>query len=285
MDDDVGLAEAAVAISYLEAMRGHVAEAQVWASNALRYALAAGRPREAAQAAGDLLINSAAGPLPFDRFAATARELVATGEPISGSTGHALMAVAALAAGDAQGFHEHEGRWREVLDGQGLAWLTATHGLSIAYVEISVGKAEAAEGRLREAREFLAAIGNIWWLDIADGFLCEAVGAQDRPREFLRLADDLEAFPDREGLIRRQLVLARAHLLRGSAPEAEAAAKRALKLGEPTDIVPEHANALLMLADVLDARGLGEDAATARGEAIAKLRAKGNLAAVARLGG
>ena len=52
---------------------------------------------------------------------------------------------------------------------------------------------------------------------------------------------------------------------------------------EPTDHVTDHANALLMLADVLDVRDLGEHAAAARREAIAKLRAKGNLAAVARL--
>ena len=228
------------------------------------------------------------GPLPFDRFAATARELLSTGEPISGSTGHALMAVAALAAGDDPGFHEHEGRWRDVLDRHGLAWLAAAHGLSIADVEISVGKAEAAERRLREAREFLAAIGNLWWVDLVDGYLCEAVGAQDRPREFLRLADAFAAsvqMTDRQNLVKRQLVLARAHLLRGSAVEAEVAARRALKLVEPTDLVPDHVNVLLMLADVLDARDLGGAAADARREAIAKLRAKGNLAAVAHLGG
>jgi hypothetical protein len=268
-------------------MRRHVAEAQAWASKALRHALAAGRTREATQAAGDLIAHTIEGPLPFDRFAATAQELLSTGEPISGSVGLALMAVAALAAGDDPGFHEHEGRWRDVIDRHGLAWLAAVHGLSIAYVEISVGKAEAAEGRLREAREFLAPIGNTWWVDLADGYLCEAVGAQDRPREFLRLADAFATsvqMTDRETLIRRQLLLARSHLLRGSAPEAEAAARRALKLVEPTDDLPEHAKALLMLAEVLDERDLGDDAAVARGDAIAKLRAKGNLAAVARLG-
>ena len=79
------------------------------------------------------------------------------------------------------------------------------------------------------------------------------------------------------------MLLARAHLIRGSAVEAEAAARRALKLLESTDLVATHADALLMLADVLDARDLGEDAAAARGEAIAILRAKGNLAAIAHL--
>ena len=122
---------------------------------------------------------------------------------------------------------------------------------------------------------------------MADGFLCEAVGAQDRPREFLRLADAFAAsvqMTDRATLIRRQLLLARAHLLRGSAPEAEAAARRALKLVEPTDMVLDHASALLMLADALNERGLRDDAAAARIDAVAKLRAKGNRAAVARLG-
>ena len=288
LGDDVGLAEASLAIDYIESMRGRCAEATLWVSKSLRHALVAGRPREATQAAGDLFVSVVEGPLPFDRFAATALELLSTGEPISGSIGHALMAVAALAARDDPGFHEHEGRWRDVLDRNGLAWLAATHGLAIAFVEISVGKAEAAERRLREAREFLTAIGNIWWVDLVDGCLCEAVGAQDRPREFLRLADAFATsvqMTDRATLIRRQLVLARAHLFRGSAPEAEAAARRALKLVEPTDAVTDHANALLMLAEVLDARDLGDDAAVARSDAIVKLRAKGNLAAIANLGG
>ena len=287
LDDDVGLAEAALAISYLEETRGRIAEARLWVSSAFRQALAAGHPRVATQAAGDLVGLSIVGPLPFDRFAADAEELLSLGEPISGSVAHALMAAAALAVGDDLGFHEHEERWEDVLDRHGLAWLAATHGLWIAFVEISVGKVEAAERRLRDAREFLAAIGNIWWVALVDEFLCEAVRAQDRPREFLRLADAFEAsvpLTDRGTLIRRQLLLARTHLLRGSTVDAETAARHALKLVEPTDHVTDHANALLMLADVLDGRDLGEHAAAARREAIAKLRAKGNLAAVARLG-
>jgi class 3 adenylate cyclase/tetratricopeptide (TPR) repeat protein len=288
LDDDVGLAEAALAISYLEETRGRIAEARMWVSNAFRHALAARHPREATQAAGDLLGQAIMGPLPFDRFAADAEELLSLGEPISGGVGHALLAVAALATGDDPGFHEHEERWRDVLDRNGLPWFAATHGLWIASVEISVGKAEAAERRLREAREFLAAIGNIWQVDLVDSYLCEAVGTQDRPREFLRLTDAFTAsvqMTDRHTLIRGQLVLARAHLLRGSVVEGEAAARRALKLVVPTDFVPNHANALLMLADALDARDLGDDAAAARSEAVTKLRAKRNLAAIAQLGG
>jgi hypothetical protein len=47
--------------------------------------------------------------------------------------------------------------------------------------------------------------------------------------------------------------------------------------------MPKQATALLMLAEILDARDQRDDAAVARGQAIAKLQAKGNLAAVAHL--
>ena len=286
LDDGVGLAEAAIAVDNLAFRRGRLDEARLWASEALRHALAAGRPREATQAAGDLPGLTIVGPLPFDEFAATAGELLSRGEPLSSSVGHALLAAAALAAGDVPAFHEHEGRWRDLLDRHGLAWIAAAHGMELSFVEISVGRAEAAEIRLREAREFFAATGNLWYTSVADEFLCEAVAAQDRPVEFLRLADAFAAtvlVADPQNLIKRQLVLARAHLLRGSAVEAESAARRALKLLKSTDLVADHANALLVLADVLDARDLADDAATARSDAIAKLRAKGNLAAIAHL--
>jgi tetratricopeptide (TPR) repeat protein len=236
--DDDGLAETAIALDNLGYMRGRMAEATLWTSKALRHALAAGRPREATQAAGDMVGIMIVGPLPFDRFAATARELLSSDEPMSNASGYALMAVAALAAGDDGGFDEHEGRWRDLLDRHGLAWLAAAHGMEIAFVETSVGRAEAAERRIRDAREFFAAIGNLLYTSVADEFLCEAVAAQDRPREFLRLADAFGAtvpIADRQNLIKRQLVLARTHLLRGSAPEAEAAAGgRSSSWSQPT---------------------------------------------------
>ena len=289
LDDDVGLAEAAIALEYLEFMRGRVATALEWTYRALKHGLAAGRFREAAQAAADVVGHSAIGPLPFGRFAETAAErLFPLGEPISGSAGHALMAMGSLAAGDETGFRAHERRWSEVIGRQGLSWLGATHALEIAGVERWVGNLEGAERRLREARDVLVALGDIWWVSALDASLCAAVGDQDRPQEFLQLFDQFDAaahVPDRETLIRRGLLRSRALLLRGSPADAEVAVRRGLELAETTDLVPDHADALLTLADVLDARGLGEEAAAARGEAVARLRAKGNLAAVARLEG
>jgi hypothetical protein len=290
LGDDIGLAEAAIAIEYLEFMRGCAAKQHEWTFRALRHALAAGRLRESAQAAADNVFSAVMGPLPFGRFAEAAEgRLFPFDEPISTSAGHALMAIGSLAAGDEAGFLEHERCWRDVLGRHGLSWLGATHALVIANVEIWVGKPEEGERRLREARDVLAAVGDIWWVSTLDSSLCAAVGAQGQQQEFLRLVDALEAsasVSDRQVLIRRALLRSRALLLRGSAAaDAEIAARRGLELAESTDLAHDHADALLTLADVLDARGLGEGAVTARGEAAERLRAKGNLAAVARLGG
>jgi class 3 adenylate cyclase len=287
-DDQIGMAEAATVVINLEYVRAHCDEAQRWATRAMFRALAAGRPREATQAAGDLVGMALVGPVPFTRFAGDAEELLTAHDPISDSPGHALMASAALAAGDEAGFREHEERWRDVVDRHGLAWLAAAHGMEIAFVELWAGRAEAAERRLRGAQQFFTQIANVWYMSVADAYLCEAMYAQDRPREFLRLADAFAAsslMTDRHNLVKRQVMLARAHLLRGSAVEAEAAARRALKLLEPTDLVPDRVDALLVLAGALEARGMGDEAAIARLEAIKKLRAKGNLAAIAQLGG
>ena len=60
MGDDVGLAEAAIAIEYLEWMLGRVAEAYAWTFRGLEHGLSAKRTREAAQAAADLVWSAVA---------------------------------------------------------------------------------------------------------------------------------------------------------------------------------------------------------------------------------
>jgi hypothetical protein len=287
--DQVGLAEAAIALEYLEFVRGRAARSLEWSLLALRHGLAARHPREAAQAAADAVFFAVIGPLPFHRFADTAEaSLFPLDGPISASAGYALVALGALGAGDGAAYRHHERRWREIVDRNGLTWLGAAHALAIANAEIWAGDAEGTERRLHQARGVLAALGDIWWIATLDSSLCMAVAAQDRPREFLRLADAFEAtapVPDRQILIRRNLVRARALQARGSAADAEVAAKRALELVEATDLTLDHADALLTLADVLGARGLRADAAIVRSDALGVLDAKGYRAAVARLGG
>jgi len=287
LGDQAGLAEAAIALDYLETMRGHLARAGEWALRALRYGLATGRIREATQGAADSVGFGVNGPSPFPRVAAMARdELLTLGGPMAESGGHALLAAASLAAGEGARSLEHERRWHEIIDRSGLGWLGATQAIPFAIVETWCGKAEAAERRLREAREVLVALGDVWWVETLDGELCDAVGAQDRPQEFLRLVDTFDAsisVPDAGVQARRSLLRSRASLLRGAAADAEAAARHGLEVAATTDNVLYQAGASAMLADVLDVRGLAAEAAAARAVAIERLRAKGHPAAVPRL--
>jgi tetratricopeptide (TPR) repeat protein len=289
MGDDVGLAEAAIAMEYLEFLRGRAAEAHAWTFRALEHGFASGRPREATQGAADLVGYAVMGPLPFDRFHATAASIPGPdGSPIRASTSLALMAVAALATGDDAGFRELEARWRDVIDRHGLSWLGATHAIQIGLVETSAGRPIEGELRLREARDTLAAFGDIWWVDTIDCYLCLALSAQDRTRDFLRLAEALDSvvtIPDPGALILRSVARSRTHLLRGSAADAEAAARRAVELADATDLLPYSAEALLALADVLIARGRADEATHVRGKAVDLLRAKGNLSAARVAGG
>ena len=43
--------------------------------------------------------------------------------------------------------------------------------MEIALVELWAGRAEAAERRLREARQFFVPIGNVWYMSAADQYL------------------------------------------------------------------------------------------------------------------
>ncbi len=287
LGDDVGLAEAAITLDYLETMRGRMARAGEWALRALQHGLATGRIREATQGAADSVVFAVLGPTPFPSVAVMAEDqLLTLGGPMAESAGHALLAAASLAAGDSARALEHERRWHEIIEHNGLGWLGATQAIPFAIVETWCGDAEAAEHRLREAREVLVALGDIWWVETLDGELCDAVGAQDQPQEFLRLVDAFDvsiSVPDQGVQARRSVLRSRALLLRGAAADAEVAARRGVELAATTDNVLDQANGSTVLADVLDARGLAAEAAEARAVAIELLRAKGHLAAVARL--
>jgi hypothetical protein len=191
--------------------------------------------------------------------------------------------MAALGAGDDDAFDRQERAWREVLERHGLSWLAAAQALVMAAIETWTGRAEVAEQRLREAREVLSAAGDVWWLGTIDALLCRALATQGRQREFLTHADAFEALdlvPDIDTLVRRPLLRARALLMRGSTADAEDAARRALAAAEGSDLVLSNAEAHLMLADVLEARGREQDAATAREHGVALLEAKRFTAAL-----
>jgi len=285
--DDVGAAVAAAVVAWLEHAGESRARVHSWILRALRLALAAGLVMQTSEAAANFVASACAGPLPYGKFPAAAAELASLSvDPICQCSSHALLTVAALASGQEAAASEHERRFRQVVGRHGLTGLGAQVLPMIAEAEVWAGAPEVGERRLREAREVLASGGDNWSMSWVDGLMCSAVWAQDRAREFLRLADAFEAsafVADRAIRIRRQTIRARAQLLRGRTHEAEISARRGVEVAAGTDLLEEHAQALLALAEVLQVRGRGEESAAVRCQAIDKLAAKGNLAAVALL--
>lgn len=280
MGDDGGFAEAAVANEYLEWALGRVNEGYAWTRQAITHALLARQARETAQAAADCVYFLVVGPLPFQEFDEISSSLLLDkDDPIVASSGAALQAIAAIAARDAEGAETHQARWRQCIELHGLSWLAALHDSAIAQVELSMGLFEPAEQRLRNAQATLDDLGDVWWCETVEVLLCLAVAAQDRRREFLRLADALEqhpnSVPDRQSLVRAGIIRAQAQSLRGASSDAESTIRRTVELVQGTDLVLDHAMALTTLSDVLLVRNRAADAEEARGRATELLDAKG----------
>ena len=285
--DDVGLAEASIAIEYLEFMRGRLSASHVWTVRGFRHGLASGRLREAAQGAADIIQTAAIGPLPFDAFGETAERIVAGLDgAIAASTAEALAAIGALGMGDQAGFEQADGRRREVVDRNGLGWLGATHDLVIGTVQTLGGDAEMAELRLGVARDVLSELGDVWWVETLDSATILAIAAQGRRREVLRLADALvgaNPVGDPQYRLRRHLAHGRALLLRGDHVAAEAQARRGLEVAESTDMLIDRAIAWLTLEEILAARDQVAAAAEARTRALEMLEEKRFASAIAQL--
>ena len=286
LGDVVGLAEAAIAVEYMGWMLGDPGLQHEWSVRGLEYALAAGRPREAAQGAADLVLSAAFGPMPLDECARIADKIEALGPgPVPQSAALALRAIAALAAGDEPTFAATEREWHDLLERAGLPWLEAAQGLTIAGIESWAGERERAVRRLVNARETLTAVGDLWWYGTIDGLMCCALAAIDDRRAFLAVADPFinsDAVPDPDTLSRREMARSHALLLRGQVADAEAAARRALEIAQRGTLPLAQADAEISLARALEARGLDSDADGARSRAAALLDAKRHAAAVSQ---
>jgi len=286
--DDVGLAEAAIALDYLEFMLGHAEASFGWDLVAFSHALTAGRPRELMQAAADIVFMAGFSPTPFSELGSVGTRFVDEHDPASATTGHTLLSMASLAVGDEAGFQGHENARQELLERHGLLWLGAAQDGAVGVIEALSGQPERAEQRLRSAREVFWALGDVWWVRTFDGWACiAAYEGGDRPA-FLRRASDLMAppiVPDPGAMSEQAVILSRVARLRDVPADAEAEARRSLEVLRDTDLVIHRGLALVALTEALDARGFGAEAADARDGAIGIFRAKGLTAAAERLTG
>jgi tetratricopeptide (TPR) repeat protein len=151
-------------------------------------------------------------------------------------------------------------------------------------VELLDGDASSAEAYLREAVDGYEAMGMRASSARATALLARALLEQGRLDEAEVLADPVLAGDDLKASIGLLGVAAEILAGRGAINEAEALARRAVALAEPTDALVDHADARLALAKVLRAAGRDAESTAELERARALYEAKGATVGVRRCG-
>ena len=175
-------------------------------------------------------------------------------------------------------------RDREILEDLGLRVAAASAAEIAGSVQLLRGDPVAAERELRRGYEAFEKMGELANLSTLAAMLAQALYAQNRDEEALRLTETSEASAAEEDLhtqvqwrAARAKVLARA----GQLGEAVALAREAVELGGRTDFLVMRGNAALDLAEVLLLAGRADESVAAAREALALYESKGASAAVA----
>lgn len=136
----------------------------------------------------------------------------------------------------------------------GLGALGASVSHHEAVVRMLAGQPERAEPPLRAGMLTLTAMEDRGLLATTAAMLAQAVLAQDRPREageLCRVAADAAAADDIVTQVIWRGVEAKLLAGAGRGTEAQARAREAVELAEPTDLLSHRGDAMLDLADVL----------------------------------
>ncbi len=154
-----------------------------------------------------------------------------------------------------------------------------------ALVEMLAGRPEIAEERLRTALGTLEQMGEKALLSSTAAMLAQALyeqGRLDDAEEAATLSRVTASGEDVSAQIVWRGVKAKVLARRGETYEADALAREAVELAAGTDFLTYHADALVDLAEVLDAAGRAEDAQDAVRSAIDLFEEKGNLVSAER---
>jgi class 3 adenylate cyclase/tetratricopeptide (TPR) repeat protein len=280
--DDQGLAEARSLIGAIRFWQGAVAVGEENFERAIVHARRAGDRRQEAEIVRWLTLVIDAGPMPADEGI---RRLDSLLEQSHGDRRVAVGVTRARGALEAmrgridaarEDIAQGKALTRELGDQVGLAGVLRASG----FVEMLAGDPAKAEAELRAGYEIFDRIGDVGHLTSLASGLGDAVYAQGRYDEALRLTEVVERITiegdvDPEVLWRqlRAKVLAR----QGRHGEAEALVRDAVRRAAGTDFLDLHARALLAQGEVLQLAGRNDEAASAVREALDLYRRKGHV--------
>ena len=114
------------------------------------------------------------------------------------------------------------------------------------------------------------------------GVALAELGQWDQAERYGRLALEMSAADDDESQALGRQVIARVHMHRGELAAAEQVASEAVAIRARGEFIDQHADALLVLAEVLHANGRRSDAREALSQALELYRRKGNIVSARR---
>jgi predicted ATPase len=285
---DFSLAQAWNLVGRLEGgMLGHMAQGEEAWRHALSHAERGNHPGERGEAIGWLLLSTVFGPLPATDGIARCEEFAASAgdDPTIDAWCRVERSVLEAMRGDFETARALLADGARALEALGLIVWSANTAQEAFLIESIAGTPETAAETLRDAYETLDRMGERGFLSTVAGFLALALYAAGEFVEsarFSKASEDAAAADDVFSQILWRTSRAKLLARQSDFERAEALAREAVRLGEPTDLLNEKADTLADLAEVLRMAGRGGEARAAFEQAAGLYERKGNLPALAR---
>lgn len=280
--DEAGLAMAWRLLAWVAGTACRFGDAADASERAVEHARRAGDVRQERRAATAYGGAALLGPTNVDEAIARCESCLEQTAGDRQSEGHLLAMLAGLYA--MQGSFDHARdlvtRGRTVLEELDLDVDAARVDLEAGRVEMLARDLEAAERRLRRAYEALDAVGEKYLLSTVAGYLAQTLverGAIEDADALVDRARELATDGDVETQALWRYVRGRTLARRRAFDDAEAIAREALALLEPTDATMMKLDGQLALGEILDAAGRASDARQAYEAAHALAERKGGV--------
>jgi len=280
--DNANLAAAARLVALAHGAAGRYGDSADVSSRAIEYATLAGDERQRSKAACHYAQVATYGPTPVADALRRCEEIL---ERTSGDRRTEGIVSGLLARLHAmQGNFGHARllytRGHGVLQDMGRTVVAASTSIDSCSVEMLAGDPAAAERELRRDYAELEQMGEKVLLSTIAGELARAVYAQADYDEAHRLSVSAQRLAADEDIISQALwrmVRAKVLAQRGTLPEAQRFARKAVELLQPTGDLVSKAEALMDLAEVLQFAGAVEEAQAALIEACSLFERKGDI--------
>src|SRR3954447_21258633 len=279
--DDLGLARACRVLAWISGKACRYGSAAEALELAVEYARRAGDVRQERRASTQFALVAVYGPTPVEQGIVRCAEVAArvVGDRQAEAAVFAVLGQFEAMRGDYERARELCRDALTTFEELDLRIDAATVSLDSSRVELLAGDAEAAERELRRGYDYLSGIGERYLLSSVAGLLAEAMVAQGRLEEAEALSLEVEEIAADDDVDAQTLWrLARAKVLarRGEVELAEALAREAVRLLEPTDYVVNQIDGLACLASVLLLAGNEAESRSLLARARALATAKGS---------